>query len=73
MAVEKNISKSVLTLKEQTGTLVGGKPRYKSYNYTIDQAATDEAVLACADALAKLFAPTIVQVLRCDDSNLVNA
>ena len=73
MAVQKVLENTILSLKQQVGTMSSGKPRYKSYSYSsIDVAASDADIHAVGSQLATLFASGIEKITRQDTGSLVD-
>ncbi|MCF8566363.1 DUF1659 domain-containing protein [Alicyclobacillus tolerans] len=60
-----------LQLQFQIGTTSTGNPKLKSVNYTyVLPGATDDDVLSVGQALAPLFADTLYQIVRVDDTSI---
>ena len=73
MAVQKVLENTILSLKQQIGTMSSGKPRYKTYSYSsIDVAAADADVYAVGSQLATLFAENIEKITRQDIGSLTD-
>ena len=73
MAVKKISENTILSLKQQIGTMSNGKPRYKAYSYSsIDVTATDADIHAVGTQLATLFADPISKITRQDTGYLTD-
>lgn len=73
MAVQASVIKSALSLKYKEGVDEGGKDIFKTKKFSnVKTSAADEDIYAVAATFEPLMKYPVAEILRTDDSMLVN-